>query len=205
MMKKFVFVLVIILSFLTSSKLIAQEQDEYDEIILDNKIYKPGSNWVSLGTGLSYNFDSEEIEKNINVSYHQRIKEHYFNVGYHAASKESFIYLSSQKLNDLYFGYGWRREKQKTQQSLFIGASYSWGGIFHHNETGWLDTVTTYNIPVYRYFTEPGIYIDYSLLYKFYYDVGLGTDFYISANRYYQVAGIRLCIYFSGAYKGKID
>ncbi len=188
---------------MSSSKTSGQEK--YEEIIIENKIYKPGSNWLSIGAGLSYNFDRVKIERDINVSYHQRIKNHHFNIGYHTSREESFLYISSQRLNDLYLGYGWRWEKQKTQQSLFLGTSYSWGGSFHHNETTTIDSVTIELVPFYRYFVEPGLYVNYCLTYKFYYDLGLSANFFVSANQYYQVAGIRFSVYFSGAYKGKIE
>lgn len=173
------------------------QNDKYEEFIIGDKIYKPGSAWFKLSSGPSYNLNLETIESSSNLSYSFRVKDSYFQLGYHTSSNTFFTLRSYQKLNDLYVSYGIRRETKKTNISAFAGPSFSYGG--HYFDTD------PYGRKRYKGFTQLGLIINAEYTMKIFYDLGLGISAFGSFNRNYRVIGIQVHLYLSGALKGKIN
>jgi hypothetical protein len=175
------------------------QNTKYDEIIIKDKIYKPGSSWLKIGEGYGFHKSINKFELNTLISGTFRIKNLYFQGGYHVSSDKFFTQPTYQKLNDFYIATGWRKETQKANITAFIGPTYAYGGTFDHAvDTG--GVVKNW----YRGFSELGIYgcIDYT--FKIFYDLGFGISIYGSANKEYSVVGIQAHFYFSGAFKGEI-
>ncbi len=57
----------------------------------------------------------------------------------------------------------------------------------------------------YRGFSQPGLFVRSSIVFKPIYDIGFGLSLYWSVNRYYNVTGIQLQLYLSGSYKATIE
>jgi hypothetical protein len=177
-----------------------QDNNKYEEFIIRDKIYKPGCTWLKFGVGVGYNWYLNETEKNANLAVSFRIKKIFLQTGYHVSSDMFFTQRSYQKLNDLYLATGWRRETIKSNTSVFVGPSFSYGSTFDHYSTfnGVRDKKW------YRGFDQFGLFISTEYTFKIYYDLGLGVSAYGSINKYYSVTGLQVHIYFSGAFKGEI-
>lgn len=175
------------------------QDNKYEEIIIKDKIYKPGSSWLKIGEGYGYHYSLDEFELNTLISFTVRIKNVYLQGGYHVSCDKFFTKHSYQKLNDFYIATGWRKETNKANITAFIGPSYAYGGTLDHvTDTGGVHQKW------YRGFNDLGIYgcIDYT--FKLYYDLGFGLSLYGSANKSYSVIGLQAHFYFSGAFKGEI-
>ncbi|RLD63891.1 MAG: hypothetical protein DRJ01_02455 [Bacteroidetes bacterium] len=193
---------------LSSNVLLAQEQENNEqknpdeEFVHNNKIYKPNSSWLSFGVGSSYDINQKQFEQSINFDLHVRIKKTFVSGGYHKSSDAFFQsgtvqqVHSIQTLNDIHLCVGLKREKFKSNLSLFAGPSYVYGTTY--------DFTDSLNVDWYRKFDKPGIYASIQYTYKIFYDVGVGASLYTSINKYYSVVGIQLHLYFSNALKGTI-
>jgi len=176
------------------------QKERYEEFIIKDKIYKPGSSWLKFGTGMGYSWYREAIEYNTNLAVSVRIKNVYLQTGYHVSSDKFFTQRSYQKLNELYLAPGWRKETLKSNISIFAGPSFAYGGTFDHYST--LNGVITKTW--YRGFNQIGLFASAEYTFKIYYDLGFGISVYTSFNKYYNVTGIQAHFYFSGAFKGEI-
>ena len=173
------------------------------EFIYGNNVYKPNSSWLSLGFGKSYDFAQKQFEQSINIDLHIRIKKMFFSTGYHTTS-DAFFYSGSvqqvhsiQALNDVHLCVGLRKEKFKSNISVFAGPSYVYGTTY--------DFTDSLNVKWYRNFKNPGLYLSVQYTYKIFYDLGVGVSLYSSINKYYSVVGLQLHLYFSNALKGKLN
>ena len=189
----------ILIIFVFSALFSIGQNEKYEEFIIKDKIYKPGSSWLKIGEGYSYHSALGAFEFSTVISYSIRIKNNYIQCGYHVSSEKFFTKHVYQKLNDFYLAGGWRKETQKANISAFIGPSYAYGATFHHV----VDTGGVYN-KYYKGFSEIGFYgsLDYTV--KIFYDLGFGISLYGSVNRDYNVIGLQAHFYFSGAFKGEI-
>ncbi len=178
-----------------SNYLIAQD-NKYEEIIINNKIYKPGSGWLKVGEGYSYNSSLKSNEINTIVSLSFRIKNNYLQIGYHVSSDRFISQYTYQKLNNFYIATGLRKETEKKNISFFVGPSYSYGGYLFDN-----DSIGNKR---YRGFSEIGFVAVADYTFKIFYDLGFGLSAYSSVNKNYTVFGIQAHFYFSGAFKGEI-
>lgn len=193
------YILILIIAILCSNLTNAQQDSTNEEFIIGNKIYKGGSNWLKISQGVGYHFWLGQLEYNTTLAYSFRIKKLYFQLGYHVTSDEFFTKPSLQKLNDIYLCIGKRKEQKKYNLAYFGGLSYAYGATLDHRE--WNNGVIS---NWYRGFAKPGLFgtIDYT--YKLTYDMGIGLSLYGSINQYYNVLGLQLHFYLSGAYKGQI-
>ena len=172
----------------------AQEEDK--EFVIDSTIFKKGSNWISISAGTGYNYGLKTQETNADVSLQLQIKKVCLQTGYHISSDEFFLNRSLQKLNDFHLGVGVRSENTLTNFAVFGGPSYSFGSSY--------DGYNSDSIKTYKGFGTLGFYSDVQFTYKLFYDVGLGISLYSSLSKNYQVIGVQVHLYFSGAYKGRI-
>lgn len=198
--KAYTYLLVVMVAMVFSNNASAQQDSTNEEFIIGNKIYKGGSSWLKISQGMGYHFWLGQVEYNTTIAYSFRIKKLYFQFGYHVSSDKFFTKPSLQKLNDIYGCIGKRKEQKKYNLAYFIGLSYAYGATLDHRE--WNNGVIS---NWYRGFAKPGLLgtIDYT--YKLSYDIGIGLSLYGSVNPYYNVLGVQLHFYLSGAYKGQIE
>lgn len=175
-------------------------QESFEEFIIGNKIYKNGSNWFKTAQGIGYHFWLKQFEYNTTFAYNIRIKKIYMQFGYHVSSDVFLTKPTLQRLNDIYLTLGLRKEKRYFNIASFGGISYAYGGTLDHTE--WKDGKMT---KWYKGFSQPGLFGTVDISFKPLYDVGIGVSLYGSINKYYNVAGIQLHLYLSGAYKGIIE
>lgn len=167
-------------------------QVENDVFIHDNAIYKTNSNWVTLGVGYGYNPFQKVNELAGSLILHAQVKEICLMTGYHLFTDESFVSRSYHSMTNFSFGAGLRKESLKTNMAAFIGPLYAYGKKEIHDNKYYL-------------YSGLGFFINLEYSYKKFYDVGIGTSLFYNFSSYYQVVGIKLHIYFSGAFKTGIN
>ena len=192
----FLFFLSFFCFYFHSENLYSQEEVENkhkkkkppEEIVINKNRYLKYTNWLTLGAGYGQKLNTpiHSIPGSLNVYFH--VKKIYFNAGY-MRSKLDILRgnYSEGFLSDLHGTVGFRNETRKSNFSYFAGPSY-----IH----GLLDSSKTYS--------SIGAYAEIQYIKKIYYDVGIGSSVFINYNRFYPIVGIRLDIYFSNAFKGKI-
>jgi len=194
------FILLLLPLFISFSSAGQEIDERYDEIVIRNRIFKPYSGYITISTGPSYNPGLGSMEKAFSLGYHFRIKDYHFHTGYHVTSDKFFMNRSYQMMSDIYLLCGYRKETIKSNINISGGPVYGFGSTLDsvHDING---TRTNY----YLYFHKIGLYAEAEYTYKLTYDFGIGLSAYVSANKAYQVAGLKIHLYFSGAYKGSIE
>ncbi|MEA3443917.1 MAG: hypothetical protein U9R19_04240 [Bacteroidota bacterium] len=195
-----VFIILILLGISFSG--VAQEENLPD-FIYQNKLYKTGSSWFTIGSGIGYFPAFDKQQKNFSVDLNSRWKKHYFALGFHYDGDEFITVRSGQRCFEFHAGYGLRSENLKRNLYAYIGPSYALGYVFDHSES-LITANAVYETKKYRAFNVPGIYGEARYVQKIFYDIGVGMGLYASANKYYQIIGIRLFLYFSTAYITKV-
>ncbi|MFA6128070.1 MAG: hypothetical protein WC699_12245 [Bacteroidales bacterium] len=161
-------------------------------VVYKNRIYRQNASYLTFGYGAGYGFESQLVEQNMSLSYHQFIKRIGLQIGYHASSDIKVWWRSYQKLNDLFLGVGKRWESTRYNFSVFGGPSFAYGSYIAWNEERQKDWAYG--------FATPGLYTELQGTYKFTYDIGVGLSVFASANRYYSVAGAQIHLFFSTAF-----
>ena len=157
-----------------------------DTVIAGN-VFKIYSNWINIGLGLLRNptIPRTHITAGVDLNFH--ITNQYFQVGAMLAGEGYGIYSTSE----LHLCYGKRTENRKYNCDFFGGLSYSTFNAFSNG----------------NYATEPskeiGVYGMAQAIRKITYDVGIGISAFAEINSKQSMFGLRLDLYFSGAYKGK--
>jgi hypothetical protein len=185
--------------FLLSVSVFAQtDSSKYnrEEFILDQKIYRPYSNYLTLNAGASYNINLATIEQLVNIGYCFRVKKYFFQTGYQVSSNRFVLYRSLQKLNSLYTLWGIRKEDLHKNIGIFLGPTYVYGS-YYTGENSW-------GKDLYHGLTHHfGVLAKAEYTYKLFYDIGVGTSLFVNWNTEYPIAGISFLVYFSGAYRGE--
>ncbi len=159
------------------------------EIIYDGKRYRVYNNWISIGGGAGYNSKWPKDEKNVAADFSFHIQHYYFRVGTFMSGRD---FTAANNYN-FHAGIGLRKETEKYNLSAFIGPSTS-------NFRRPLSDSINYNLTT--VYNEVGLYSCIEAVYKLKYDVGLGGQIFCDYNRVQMVYGVRLIVYFSGAYRG---
>ena len=197
-MKHRIYFFIVYFLFVFCNSYSQETQDE--TFILGNKIYKKGANWFKIGQGIGYHFWLSQVEYNTTFAYSFKVKNVYFQVGYHVSSDVFLTKPTLQRLNDIYFTLGHRKESRYFNLAAFGGISYAYGGTLDHTE--WKDGKLE---KWYRGFTQPGLFGTIDITFKPLYDIGIGLSLYGSINKYYNITGLQLHFYLSGAYKSTIE
>ncbi len=182
-----------------------KEHIAYDTII-GTKIYRVNANYLLISYGVGFNFRQHNSEQAGSVFYTFRIKNSFFRVGYSVVSRHFVLSRTLQKINDIAVLYGKRIETDKANLSFFIGPSLSYGTYFYYK-----DPISSFKI--YHSFSKLGLYSELELTKKIFYDIGIGTSlfatfnngytrYYTKTSPFYGAVGVKLNIYFSGAYRG---
>ncbi len=167
----------------------------FPTIKVGNKMYKTGSNYLTVSMGPAYSTTLKRQELSMALGYHMRYKPIYFKIGYHYSDDKFFM---SNRLrdasyhNELITAVGFRRELIHFSFAFFIGPSFVYGY-----------TENPENNKLATWYSGVGVVPEIQLTYKFLYDLGIGTSLYGTFNKHYQAVGVRLHFYFSGAYRGK--
>lgn len=159
--------------------------------ILDGKKLKFYNSWLTAGAGIQQNLTYKRtygFSGGVDFQFH--IKQQYFQLGTLITGEKFGFYDNYQ----FHLGYGRRFEDKSLHAAAFIGISYATGYAK-------VDSSGHYE----RAFKEPGIYIEGQVVKKVTYDVGIGASIFADWNSEQAIAGGRLIIYFSGAYKGKYE
>ena len=176
----------------SSTSLFAQKKDSvYDAnktIVINNNKFKVYNNWISGGAGEINNFTREGYEFTLGADFNFHIQSKYFQMGFCFSGQDLNIY----KDYDYHFAFGKRIENPKYNFAFFLGPAYATGFI---KENGTYTGGKLYN--------KLSLYGCIQMTKKIKYDVGIGPSLFFDINQYQNMAGIRLDIYLSGAYKGK--
>jgi hypothetical protein len=158
------------------------------EVIIKGNKYKVWNNYFTAGAGYGSEFAHGRDIFMLGIDYHFHIKWNYFLLG---------LMISGKDFGD-YDNYNFHGAYEKRLEGNFSNIA-AWGGA--SVSSGYRYSGGTYDITKpYTYF---GLFGGAQYIYKFKYDIGLGIGGYLDYNSYATIAGIRLDVFFSGAYKGK--
>ncbi len=196
---KIKFILILLLIGFSGSLVIAQNTNTpstrpltkwekmFPQIKYNDKIYKTGSNWFTVGYGRGWHTNKSVYNQNFSMAYHHRYHAMYFNFGWHFSSPEFFTSRPMEQLNDIHAGAGLRFEGRWYNFAFFIGPSFA---------TTWLPV--NENLSIIN--NQLGAHTELQFTFKYFYDMGIGTSLYGSFNKRYQVVGVQLHLYFSNAF-----
>lgn len=164
-----------------------------EEIAYDGKRYRVYNNWLSFGGGANYNTKWPKDQKNLAVDYSFHLKQYYFRAGAFMSGND----FTAANSYNFHLGIGARKEHEKYNLSAFIGPSYSY---FKRP----LSDSTEFGLPsiLNTVYNRLGGYACLEAIYKIKYDVGIGGQIFCDYNEVQMIYGVRLVVYFSGAYRG---
>jgi hypothetical protein len=171
----------------------AQEKQRADELKKERTIrgnrFKVFNNYVNFGTGFGRGIENNKSWNPTAVEYNFHIKRSYFMFGYQRTDLSGFINKPRRnRMNDLHLCYGFRKETKVLNIAYYGGISRPWG-IMN-------DTLS---------FKTYGVYAEAQFIRKLFYDVGAGISIFGHYNQYMSLFGIRIDIFLSGAYQGKMN
>ena len=192
--QKIIKLLSIALCFLAIGNVaLAQEKQRKDELKMERNIYgnrfKVFNNYVNFGSGIGRPIESSKMLNPTAIEYNFHIKRSCFLLGYQRTDASGFLNKPKQnRMNDVHLCYGFRRETKVLNIAYYGGISRPWGIM---NDTLSFRTI--------------GIYAEAQFVRKLFYDVGAGITIFGHYNSMMSLFGIRLDIFLSGAYQGKIN
>jgi hypothetical protein len=172
---------------------VAQEKQRADELKKERTIrgnrFKVFNNYVNFGSGIGRAIEDSRLWYPTAVEYNFHIKRAYFMFGYQRTDLSGFLNKPKRnRMNDLHFCVGFRRENKVINIAYYGGVSRAWGV---KNDT--------------LAFGTYGIYAEAQFVRKLFYDVGAGISVFGHYNNSFPLFGIRLDIFLSGAYQGKMN
>ncbi len=167
-------------------------QIDDNRFIYRSKIYKKNTPYVTLGYGAGMNLGKKTIEQNMTISYHYFIKGLGVGLGYHTSKDDKVWWRSHQTLIDYHLLVGKRWDGVKYNIAGFVGPSFAKGEYITYVEEVEEDR--------YFPFSTFGFEAELQYTYRLLYDVGIGISAYTSLNKYTQVVGAQLHLFFSTAY-----
>lgn len=159
------------------------------EIVYDNKRYRVYNNYVTLGYGYANNSHRKANHIAVNADFNFHIQKQYFQFGAVLSGKS----IWQKDVIILHLGAGYRKETATLNFAAFGGISYSEG--FYLQKT---DSVTYVS-----YKKAPGFYAAVHAHYKPKFDYGIGAGAFVETNKYQTIIGVRIELFFSGAYRGE--
>jgi hypothetical protein len=173
-----------------NAKLSEMYKEPYErkrEVIFQNKKYHIYNNYVTGGIGKCYNSGWNNVQLCPALDFNFHIGKQSFQIG-GVLSEPNF---GINNCLQIHLCYGYRIER-----SNYMLAAY--GGISH--TSGYLKPVndTTPSVS----FSNVGVYLALQCFYKLKFDYGAGLTAFVDANATQILTGIRLELFFSGAYRG---
>lgn len=179
----------------TATDHLSKWDKKFGEVKYKDKVYRQGSNWFDFGLGYAYNIDKKSFDNTFTMAYHYRYKGVYFNGGFHYTTQQLFdikplrVLRPMEFLLDIYLGAGLRTEGRWHHIGFFIGPSFATTLISRPDDSKISDLKF-----------QLGAYVKTEIIFKLFYDLGLGVSVFGSFNKRYQVAGLQITFYFSNAF-----
>ena len=171
----------------------AQEKQRADELKKERTIrgnrFKVFNSYINFGSGLGRAIEDNQAWHPTAIEYNFHIKRSYFMIGYQRTDVSGLLNQPKRnRMNDFHFCYGFRRETKVLNIAYYGGISRPWGVMN--------DTLS---------FNTYGVYAEAQLIRKLFYDVGAGISIFGHYNNYFPLFGVRIDIFLSGAYQGKMN
>ena len=175
------------------AKLYREAFDKKKEIVLQNKRYRIYNNYLTFGAGKCFNSGWNEIDLCTAFDYNFQVQKKYFQFGGTLIGPA----LWNNNCIQLHAGWGYRYERCNYQLAAYGGLSYSDGYYLQQTDT----------VPNKIKMSAVGLYAAIQGFYKIKFDYGIGVSAFFDINAKQTLTGIKLEIFFSGAYRGfkKID
>ncbi|MGL5888393.1 MAG: hypothetical protein ACRC3B_00830, partial [Bacteroidia bacterium] len=177
-----------------AAKLAAQADTVYNakkEVVFKDKRFRVYNNWITGGAGPAWHSDNPRTQFALGLNFNFHIKQYYFRAG-GTFSGDRF---GSWNNYQAHLGYIIKRWENEKRHSAFIsGVSYSTGYKFVY--AGHYDTPNPYS--------KAGLYLEYQYIPKMNYDFGIGGSLFADINDLNQIIGLRIDVFFSGAYRGYV-
>ncbi len=189
---RFLFLTIMLLQ-LSVQKVDAQQKQREDELKKERTIrgnrFKIFNNYVNFGAGVGRNIENNKLWNPGAVEYNFHIKRAYFMFGYQRTDLSGFLNRPRpMRMNDIHLCYGIRKETKVLNIAYYGGVSRAWGVMN--------DTLS---------FRSYGIYAEAQFVRKLFYDVGAGISIFGHYNNFFPLFGVRIDIFLSGAYQGKMN
>ncbi|HKC68329.1 MAG TPA: hypothetical protein VKG26_08870 [Bacteroidia bacterium] len=171
-----------------NKELIKLYKDTFDrkkEIVLQNNRYRIYNNYLSIAVGKCYNSGWKETDLCTAFDFNFHAAKLNFQVGGNLVGPA----LWNNNCIQLHAGWGYRIERCNYLLAAYGGISFSDGYYLVS------DTLKTR-------LTAIGAYAALQAYYKIKFDYGIGISTFFDANAKQTLAGIKLELFFSGAYKG---
>jgi hypothetical protein len=191
-MKKFSLSFLCLFCLIFSISQAQTETQKRDEKTMETNIrgnrFKLVNNYVNVGIGFARQMNRKRNDFPIAAAYNFRVANLFFQAGYLRSAMPGFSDAFSRNfLNDIHLAINLRRENRVMNVSYVLGPSLAYG-LFDNNR-----------------YSHAGIYAEVQLIRKLFYDIGLGFCPFVAYNIKYPLAGIRLEVFLSGSYQGKIN
>jgi len=160
-----------------------------EEILHEGKRYRLHNNYLTIGGGILWSSIRGSEQRNIGADYNFHIRKNYFQAGLMMSGPQ---FLSNNNVQ-AHLGYGLRKETVKTNFAAYAGATWFTGVV------GRTDSVGN-SVP--QYYSGVGFYISGQAVTKFTYDIGIGMEVFAELNSQQSIAGFKVILFFSGAYRG---
>jgi hypothetical protein len=161
-----------------------------EEIIVDGKRYRIHNNYLTFGPGFLSSSIRNNSQRSINIDFQFHIRRQHFQGGLMMCG-ESF---GSNNNVQAHIGYGYRKENRGSNFAFFAGPTYFTGVEAIE------DSILGTRPHIYEGF---GVYGCVQAVYKFTYDIGIGIEAYGEYATKQSLYGVRLIVFFSGAYVGQ--
>ena len=171
----------------------AQEKQREDELKKERTIrgnrFKVFNNYVNFGSGIGRAIEDSRGWNPTAMEYNFHIKRSYFMIGYQRTDVSGILNKPKRnRMNDIHLCYGYRKESKALNVAYYGGISRPWGMM---NDTLSFKTI--------------GIYAEAQFVRKLFYDVGAGISIFAHYNNFFPLFGLRVDIFLSGAYQGKMN
>ncbi len=190
-MHKITCIILLLYSLIGLAQRDTSRYDRREEIIDKGKRYRIHNNYLSFGAGYASSSLWINEQAIIGIDFNFHIRRQYFNSGIYMSGNR---FLSNNNVG-AHLGYGYRKENEKYNFAFYAGPSYNEGVIPPQIKAG--DTLPA---KLYKAF---GLYANIHYIYKLTYDIGIGGELFADFNQVRRTAGIKLIMFFSGAYQGK--
>ncbi|MBI2269390.1 MAG: hypothetical protein HYU69_03435 [Bacteroidetes bacterium] len=167
----------------------SEEPEWKQDTIIGNNVFRKHNNWLSAGGGVAKNSKLANAQFAGGVDYNFHITKEYFQLGLFLSGDEFGNYNNYQ----FHLCYGKRTESMSINFSYFGGLSTS--VLFEY----------TGSKPKDKPVSDIGLYANVQLIKKIKFDVGIGGSLFADINFHQSIIGAKIDVYFSGAYKGKVE
>lgn len=189
MLKKLLITAFLILPYFFYAQKDTLPYNKKAEIIYDGKRYRKYNNYLTFGAGKNYSDVRRLLQSCINIDFQFHLQREYFQLGLFMSGDD---YLRNNNIQG-HLCYGYRYEREKYNLAGFIGPSYSYFVTAFTDTSGITSPVINNTM---------GGYVCIQGVYKVKYDVGIGLELFGDFSPLQKIAGVKLIVFFSGAYRG---